>query len=151
MRAVVQRVSRASVQVQGEVIGSIERGLAVLVAVSREDEAADVAFMKKKLLNLRIFDDAQGKMNLSLRDVGGSILLVSQFTVLGDCRKGNRPSYSKAAAPEAARTLYRQLRQELRDEGIDVQAGRFQASMRVELVNEGPVTLIVDSKVPRRG
>jgi D-tyrosyl-tRNA(Tyr) deacylase len=122
----------------------------VLLGVREDDESADLAFIKKKLLNLRIFNDSEGKLNLPVLDVGGEILLISQFTLYGDCRKGNRPSFSKAARPEKARDLYEKLIAELRAAGAGVASGEFQAMMKVSLVNDGPVTLIVDSRVPRR-
>ena len=117
----------------------------VLLAIKASDGLRDLAFLKKKILNLRVFEDEQGKMNLSLRDVGGSVLMVSQFTLYGDSRKGNRPSYSRAAPPIQAKKLYHELIEELRLEGVTVEAGKFQAMMKVALVNDGPVTLILDS------
>ena len=145
MRAVVQRVDRARVTVDGETVGSIGKGVVVLLAVHGDDGPEDLAFIRKKLTNLRIFNDSEGKMNLSVKDVGGSMLLVSQFTLYGDCRKGNRPSYSRSAGPGLAEVLYDSLAQEISADGIDVATGRFQAMMKVELVNDGPVTLIIDS------
>ncbi len=149
MRAVVQRVSRASVTVDGQTEGSVGPGLLVLLAVQEDDGPDDLAFLKRKICRLRVFDDAQGRMNLSVRDVGGSVLVVSQFTLLGDCRKGNRPSFTEAAPPEQAMRWYERFLAELRAEGITVASGRFQASMKVSLVNEGPVTLILDSRWKR--
>lgn len=146
MRAVIQRVEEANVSVEGMVVGGICKGLLVFLAVEADDTEGDLAFLKKKILNLRIFEDGQGKMNLSLTDIEGAVLLVSQFTLYGDCRKGNRPSYSRAAPPTQAEKLYRQLIQQLRMEGVVVESGKFQAMMKVDLVNDGPVTLIVDSK-----
>ena len=117
----------------------------MLLAVEDSDGEADLAFLKRKILNLRIFEDSEGKMNLPLRQAGGQVLLVSQFTLYGDCRRGNRPSYSRAASPDRAQQLYEQLIREIRSEGIRVESGIFQAMMKVRLVNDGPVTLIVDS------
>ncbi len=145
MRAVIQRVEEARVTVEGRVVGEIPKGLLVLLAIEASDGLGDLAFLKKKILNLRVFEDEQGKMNLSLRDVGGSLLMVSQFTLYGDSRKGNRPSYSRAAPPTQAKKLYQELIEQLRWEGVTVEAGKFQAMMKVALVNDGPVTLIVDS------
>ncbi len=146
MRAVIQRVSRARVSAEGEVVGAIGKGLLVLAAVESGDDDKDVAFLSKKILNLRLFSDAAGKMNLSVRDVGGSLLLVSQFTLFGDCRKGNRPSYSRASPGGEAEALYQTLLSSLRESEVAVEAGRFQAMMEVSLVNDGPVTVIVDSR-----
>ncbi len=146
MRAVIQRVQEARVQVDGTVVGAISKGLVVLLAVEADDGAEDLAYLKKKILNLRVFEDDQGKMNLSLLDVGGSVLMVSQFTLYGDARKGNRPSYSRAAPPTQAKKLYQELIDLLRRDGVVVEAGTSQAMMKVALVNDGPVTLIVDSK-----
>ena len=146
MRAVVQRVSRASVTVAGEVTGAIGPGLLVLLGVADGDTQDDVVYMAEKLAGLRIFPDAEGKMNLALADMGGGMLVVSQFTLLGDCRKGRRPSFIAAARPERAVELYRSFVAEVRGRGITVAEGRFQAHMDVELVNDGPVTLLVDSR-----
>ena len=146
MRAVVQRVSRASVTVDNEVTGSIERGFLVLLGVGEDDTQDDVIYLAGKVASLRVFEDDAGKMNLSLDDVGGKMLVVSQFTLLGDCRKGRRPSFIKAAAPELAEELYRSFVAEVRGQGIEVQTGRFQEHMHVELVNDGPVTLLLDSR-----
>lgn len=146
MRAVVQRVSSASVTVEGEVVGRIERGFLVLLGVAHDDEQADVVYTAQKLIGLRVFEDGDGKMNRSLQEVGGAMLIVSQFTLYGDCRKGRRPSFIEAAPPEKADSLYRQVVAEVRGQGIHVETGKFQASMQVELVNDGPVTLLVDSR-----
>lgn len=147
MRAVVQRVKRASVRVEGQITGEIQNGLLILLGVGQEDSEKDVAYLADKIVNLRIFDDAEGKMNLSVLDVGRSLLVVSQFTLYGDCRKGKRPSYSHAARPEEARRLYEAFMAYVRDTyGIKVEAGIFQAMMDVELINEGPVTLLLDSQ-----
>ena len=146
MRAVVQRVSRARVTVGDEVTGAIGRGLLVLLGVADDDTAADVAYLAPKVVGLRIFEDGEGKMNLSLSDVAGSMLVVSQFTLLGDCRKGKRPSFVRAARPEAASVLYQQFVDAVAEQGITVATGRFQEQMQVELVNDGPVTILVDSR-----
>lgn len=146
MRAVVQRVDSAEVKVENRSLASIQGGLLALVAVGVDDGPDDVAFIGRKLLNLRVFGDQEGKMNLSVRDVGGAVMLISQFTLYGDCRKGNRPSFSRSASPATAVALYRQLADWIEREGVRVETGRFQAMMKVALVNDGPVTLIVDSK-----
>jgi len=145
MRAVCQRVSRATVSVNDKVVGSIGPGLLVLLAAARDDDAEQVRWMVEKVPGLRIFSDTEGKMNLSLTEVGGEILVVSQFTLYGDCRKGKRPSYSDAAAPAEAEVLYRAFIDALKAREISVQEGMFGAMMQVELVNDGPVTLILDS------
>jgi D-aminoacyl-tRNA deacylase len=145
MRAVVQRVLKASVSVNGDVVGSIGHGMLVLLAAGTGDGPEQVRWMVSKLTALRIFADEEGKMNLSLSQVGGEMLVVSQFTLYGDCRKGRRPSYAAAAPPEEAEALYDSLIEEVRRQGIPVQNGVFGAMMHVELVNDGPVTLIVDS------
>jgi D-aminoacyl-tRNA deacylase len=145
MRAVVQRVSRASVTVDGEIIGAIDRGLLVLLGVAEGDTQEDVVYLAEKLVGLRVFPDAEGKMNLALPDIAGGMLVVSQFTLLGDCRKGRRPSFIAAARPERAVELYRSFVAEVRGRGVTVAEGRFQEHMDVELVNDGPVTLLVDS------
>ncbi len=144
MKAVVQRVSSARVLIDGEVVGEIGRGLAVLLGVARGDTEAEAWWLADKLVGLRVFDDDAGKMNLDLRQVGGAMLIVSQFTLLGDCRKGRRPSYTEAARPEQAERLYESFIAAVGSQGIPVATGRFQAMMQVELVNEGPVTLIVE-------
>ena len=146
MRIVIQRVSKAKVEVEGRTVGRIGSGLVVLVAVCAGDTDRDLAFIRKKILQLRIFPDDAGKMNRSLLEAGHSILLVSQFTLYGDCRKGNRPSFSRAAPANAARTEYRRLAETLRKAGVVVETGRFGAMMALSLVNDGPVTLIVDSR-----
>ena len=146
MRAVLQRVSRASVSVDGEVIGRIEQGLVALVGVEADDGPADIEYTASKIRDARIFADDQGRMNRSVVDVGGALLLVSQFTLLGDLRKGRRPAFDGAARPEAARPIYERLLAALRSTGVIVETGRFQAHMRLELVNEGPVTVLVDSR-----
>lgn len=146
MRAVVQRVSRASVVVAGEVVGRIETGLLVLLGVAEGDGQEDVIYLAGKIVGLRVFPDDDGKMNRSLLDVGGRMLVVSQFTLLGDCRKGRRPSFLQAARPEQAAELYRGFVAEVQGQGIVVETGRFQEHMDVELVNDGPVTLILDTR-----
>ena len=151
LRAVVQRVSRASVTVAAEVVGRIENGLLVLLGVAEADTQEDVIYLAGKIVGLRIFQDDEGKMNRSLLDVGGRMLVVSQFTLLGDCRKGRRPSFIEAARPERAAELYRGFVAEVRGQGIAVETGRFQEHMDVELVNDGPVTLILDTRQPFRG
>ena len=146
MRAVIQRVSRASVTVSGEVVGEIGVGLLVLLGIEEGDTQDDVVWMANKVVGLRVFADAEGKMNLDVGEVGGSILAVSQFTLLGDCRKGRRPSFVAAAGPEEANALYRSFVAEVTGQGLEVQEGRFQQQMDVELVNDGPVTLQIDSR-----
>lgn len=146
MRAVVQRVSSARVEVEGEVTGSIGRGLLVLVGVGVEDTPRDARWMAEKVTRLRIFPDEEGRMNRSLLEVGGQALAVSQFTLYGDCRKGRRPSYLGAAAPDRAVELYRRFVEGLRAMGVPVEEGVFRAHMEVHLVNDGPVTLILDSR-----
>ena len=145
MRAVVQRVSEASVRVETEVIGRIGRGLLVLLGVSTTDTEKDVDYLSEKVVHLRIFEDPGGKLNRSLLEVGGEMLVVSQFTLLGDCRKGRRPSFTAAAEPGHAARLYEHFVRQTARRGVPVQTGRFQALMAVSLVNDGPVTLIVDS------
>jgi D-tyrosyl-tRNA(Tyr) deacylase len=142
----VQRVSRAAVRVDGAVTGEIGRGLVVLLAVGRDDGPADVDPLADKIAHLRVFDDPAGQMNLSALDVGGAVLVVSQFTLYGDCRKGRRPGYSQAAPPEIAQGLYRQFVARIGETGLRVAEGVFRAMMEVELVNHGPVTLLLDSK-----
>ena len=145
MRCVVQRVKEASVTVAGETVGKIGPGYMVLIGVSVEDTEKDVRYMADKVPNLRIFEDAEDKMNLSLKDVGGEILAVSQFTLYGDARGGRRPSFIAAARPEAANELYEQLVASWREQGIHVETGRFRTHMEVGLVNDGPVTILLDS------
>jgi D-aminoacyl-tRNA deacylase len=146
MRAVVQRVSRAQVRVDGAVTGSVERGLLVLLGVGRGDGPEDARSMADKLAALRIFEDQGGKMNLSVADVGGGLLVVSQFTLLGDARKGNRPGFSEAAPPDEANALYQTVCGLVRAKGLPVAQGVFRAHMEVELVNDGPVTILLDSR-----
>lgn len=145
MRAVVQRVSSCSVTVDDETTGLIGTGLLVLLAVKTGDTEKDGAYLAEKIANLRIFADNDGKMNLSVRDIGGEILVVSQFTLYGECRKGRRPSYNNAAPPDLAERLYLYFVNCLKGTGIGVETGRFQAMMKVRLVNDGPVTLLLDS------
>jgi D-aminoacyl-tRNA deacylase len=146
MRAVVQRVRRAQVRVGEEVIGSVDQGLLVLLGVGKTDTHADADYLAAKILSLRIFDDGNGKMNLPVSDTGGSILAVSQFTLYGDVRKGRRPSFDEAAAPQLANELYQYFVAKIREAGVRCQTGRFQAMMQVELLNDGPVTILLDSK-----
>lgn len=145
MRAVVQRVSRAKVSVNGWIAGEIGLGLLVLLGVGREDTETDVNFLVGKVAGLRIFEDSDGKMNRSVMDVGGSILAVSQFTLYGDVRRGKRPSFDEAAAPDIARRLYELFVERIRAAGLRCETGRFREMMQVELVNEGPVTILLDS------
>ena len=146
MRAVLTRVTRANVRVDGEIVGAIERGLLVLLGVARDDDELDARVITEKILGLRIWNDLDGKMNRDIRDVGGSVLLVSQFTLLGDARSGRRPSFVAAAPGEQARTLYERVGSELERAILRVAYGRFGASMAVESVNDGPVTILLDSK-----
>ena len=145
MRLVVQRVKAASVQVDGKTVGEIGSGLLVFTGVSHDDTVADAVFLAKKTVSLRIFDDANGIMNLSAFDTGKSVLAVSQFTLYGDCKKGNRPSYIEAAGPEKGRALYDEYVRQLRLSGLQTETGVFQAEMDVSLINDGPVTLILES------
>jgi D-aminoacyl-tRNA deacylase len=146
MRAVVQRVTRAEVSVDGELIGRIGPGYLVLLGVAADDVRQDVVSTASKIVGLRVFEDDAGKMNRSLADVGGGMLVVSQFTLLGDCRTGRRPSFMAAAPPELALSLYQEFIAEIRGQGIKVETGKFQAEMQVSLVNDGPVTLLIDSR-----
>lgn len=145
MRAVVQRVSRAQVTVNAEVLGKIGRGLLVLLGVSREDTEKDADYLADKIAGLRIFEDENGKMNLDVAAIGGSLLVVSQFTLYGDVRRGKRPSFDAAADPQRARQLYECFVERIRAAGLPCQTGRFQEMMQVELVNDGPVTILLDS------
>ena len=145
MRAVIQRVKSASVTVEGEVVSEIRVGLLVFLGVAQEDTPADVEYMASKIANLRIFEDDEGRMNLSILDIGGEALVVSQFTLYGDCRKGRRPSFIHAARPEKADPLYQAFMDEISRLRVPVKAGIFQAMMDVELINDGPVTMMLDS------
>jgi D-tyrosyl-tRNA(Tyr) deacylase len=145
MRAVVQRVADARVTVDGRLCGRIEEGLLVYLGVSAEDEEQDLSYTADKIVNLRIFPDSDGKMNLSVRDTGGAVLVVSQFTLYGDARRGRRPSYTAAAAPEKAQSYYDRFVEQLRGHGLQVETGRFAARMDVRYTNVGPVTILLDS------
>ncbi len=146
MRAVVQRVNFSSVIVDDKIVGEIKKGFNVLLGVEEGDSPQDVAYMAEKIVNLRIFEDPDEKMNLSLLDVGGEMLCISQFTLLGDCRKGRRPSFITAARPETANALYEAFVETVRQMGVHVQTGEFQTHMIVDIQNDGPVTVLVDSK-----
>jgi D-tyrosyl-tRNA(Tyr) deacylase len=147
MRAVVQRVSSAEVTgFDGELLGSVGKGLVVFLGVGRDDDRSDIEYLADKILNLRVFEDEHGRMNRSVLEEGGGLLVVSQFTLYGDCRKGRRPSFSEAAPPEVARPLYEDFVERVRGTGIGVASGRFQAMMNVRVVNSGPVTILIDSK-----
>lgn len=146
MRVVVQRSKEASVTVDGKTVGQIEKGFVLLVGVTHDDKEEDAAFLAEKIANLRVFEDEDGKMNLSLLDKGGEILSVSQFTLYGDCRKGRRPNFMEAAKPEHAILIYEALNRNLREKGFKVETGEFGAMMDVQLINDGPVTLILESK-----
>lgn len=146
MRAVIQRVSRGDVVIDGQSVGRIGNGLVILLGVKEGDTEEDARWLAEKCVHLRIFEDDQGKFNLNLQDVDGQILVVSQFTLYGDCRKGRRPSFTEAASPEMAESLYHVFIEQIRQKGSQVQSGVFGARMQVEIQNEGPVTLIVDSE-----
>jgi D-tyrosyl-tRNA(Tyr) deacylase len=146
MRAVIQRVSEASVEVSEKMVGEIGAGLLVLLAVARDDTQDDADYVAEKIANLRIFADDEGKMNRSLVDIGGAMLVVSQFTLYGDVRRGRRPSYSDAAEPEKANQLYEYFVERVRSMGVKAETGVFQAMMKVSLVNDGPVTILLDSR-----
>ncbi len=146
MKAVVQRVSKADVKVENKNIGSIHQGLMVLLGVAQGDTTADADYLGDKIINLRIFEDDQGKMNRSLVETGGELLIVSQFTLLGDCKKGRRPSFVNAAPPETAEKLYEYLVFKIREKGIPTKTGKFRAMMDVSLINNGPVTILLDSR-----
>jgi len=145
VKAVIQRVSRAEVKVAGKPVGSIGHGLCVFLGIGKDDSQTNVEHLAEKIKKLRIFEDDNGKMNLSLEDIREELLVVSQFTLYGDCRKGNRPSFSNAAAPEQAEKLYEYFVEQLRDSGLTVATGQFKARMEVTLVNDGPVTFIVEN------
>ncbi len=146
MRAVVQRVSSASVRVDGAVVGAIDRGLLVLIGIARDDGPADIKGLAAKIADLRIFEDDDGRMNRSVRDTGGAVLAVSQFTLYGDARRGRRPSFDGAAPADTGRLVFDDVVRELRQAGLRVETGIFQAHMQVELVNDGPVTILLDSR-----
>lgn len=146
MRAVVQRVAEAQVSVEGEVVGKITKGLLVLLGVEQDDVQSDVSYIANKTAGLRVFSDVEGKMNLSVKDIGGEVLAISQFTLLGDVRKGKRPSFISAEAPERADELYRAYCESLQQDGLHVERGVFQADMQVQLCNDGPVTILLESK-----
>ncbi len=146
MRAVIQRVTSAEVRIEGEVVGRIGKGLLVLVGMGKGDGESDLSYMVSKIPDLRIFEDEAGKFNRSLRETGGAMLIVSQFTLYGDCRKGRRPSFTDAEDPPVAKPLYDRFVSRMKDQGIPIETGEFQAKMEVHLVNDGPVTLWLDSK-----
>ena len=146
MRAVVQKVSESSVVVENRTVGKIGNGLMVLLGIAKSDSKKDADYLADKIANLRIFEDENNKLNLSLIDTGGQMLVVSQFTLLGDCRKGRRPSFINAARPEQGEKLYERFVQQVKEKGVHVETGQFRTMMKVHLVNDGPVTLIVESK-----
>ena len=146
MRAVVQRVHQASVKVNGTVTGSIRRGLLIFLGVGKEDTDKDINFIADKVVNLRVFEDADHKMNLSVKDIDGAILLISQFTLYGNCRKSRRPDFTEAGLPELAKPLYQQTLLAIKEKGVPVETGIFATHMDIESINDGPVTLILDSQ-----
>ena len=146
MRAVIQRVSQAEVKVDADIVGKINEGLLILLGVEKQDSDEDLKYLYDKITNLRIFEDMQGKMNLSVRDVQGQLLVVSQFTLYADCRKGRRPSFENAASPEKARMYYENFIELAKNDGFKTETGQFQAHMSVMLYNDGPVTIMLDSK-----
>ena len=146
MKAVIQRVSGAQVEIDGSVVSSIHKGLLVLIGVEKGDTENDIASLSKKIACLRIFEDSSSKMNLSVKDISGEILVVSQFTLAADCRKGNRPSFENAEEPQEANRMYMKFVEQLRQEGIQTCTGQFAAHMRVHLINNGPVTILLDSR-----
>ncbi len=145
MRAVIQRVNRASVIVERKITGQIQRGVLVFLGVGKEDTEKDLMFIADKIVNLRIFEDADGKMNLSVKDINGGVLLISQFTLFGDCRKGRRPDFTAAGPPDMANGLYEKMISVIGEKGVLVQTGIFAAHMDIDSINDGPVTLILDS------
>jgi len=146
LRAVVQRVNGGRVKTDNRLLSEIAQGLVVLLGIGEEDSNEDAEYIAEKITNLRIFSDAEEKLNLSVKDIGGEVLVVSQFTLMGDCRKGRRPSFAKAADPEEAMRLYKLVIEELRKGAVPVKEGKFQAKMTVEIINDGPVTILLDSK-----
>lgn len=146
MKAVIQRVTQASVTVDNNVIGKINNGIMILLGVGKEDTYEDVVYLADKIMNLRIFSDENDKMNLSVRDINGSLLVISQFTLYGDCKKGRRPSFDMAGSPDTANRLYKDFIKYCKETGMNVEAGEFGADMKVSLLNDGPVTLILESK-----
>ncbi len=146
MRAVIQRVKSSKVEVDDKIIGQIGKGINLLVGISREDTKEDIAYIVRKVLGMRIFEDENGKMNFSLQDIKGELLLISQFTLYGDCRKGKRPDFMKAQGGEAAKELYNELIEAFKNEVPNLQTGEFGADMKVEIINDGPVTLLLESK-----
>jgi D-tyrosyl-tRNA(Tyr) deacylase len=147
MRVVIQRVKYARVKVDGKIIGEIDKGFLVLLGVGKEDDDLDLKYLVKKVTNLRVFEDDAGKMNLALKDVGGKLLVISQFTLYADCSRGNRPDFINAGEPQKANKLYLKFVDECRKCEIEVETGEFGADMKVELLNDGPVTIIIDSKI----
>jgi len=150
VKALIQRVNKAQVLIDGKIVGKIGKGMVVFLGVGKNDNSLDIDFMVRKIPQLRIFDDVQGKMNICLKEIQGELLLISQFTLYGNCRRGLRPSYDEAAAPLEAKKLYDQVAQNLRDQNITIAEGVFGAMMQVELSNDGPVTILLDSKERRK-
>jgi D-tyrosyl-tRNA(Tyr) deacylase len=146
MKALIQRVTEAEVEVLGKTVGRTGKGILVFLGIEKNDTEKDLAYVVKKIMNLRIFYDTEGRMNLSVKDIGGEVLVVSQFTLAADCRKGNRPSFDNAEEPARAKAMYLKALEQLKASGLKVSAGEFAADMKVSLVNDGPVTLLIDSK-----